>query len=162
MATVKMNYSATNTALTITLANLSNLAARSSAYIDNSSDLYLDASLRVKIGIGTTTGTDNAVYVFGYGSEDAVNFGGNYTSGTDATIVTSGANFPLLGVVSTATFPSVTSTDYTLYIGSVANAFGGILPKYWGVVLLNSTGASLVNTSTNHAVTFTGIYNTII
>ena len=161
MATAKIGYSTTNTALTITLANLSNLAGRASNYVDNSTNLYMDAALRVKVGAGTTTGSDNAVYVYGYGGEETSNFGGCFTSGTDAAVTTSGANFPLLGIVSTATFPPVTSTDYTLYIGSVANAFGGNLPKYWGVMIVNSTGASLVNTAANHAITFTGISQTI-
>jgi hypothetical protein len=157
MATSSIGYSTTNTAITITLANLGNLAARASTYVDNSSTLYLDATLRVQCGIGTTTGSDNAVYIYGYGGQDTSYFGGNFTSGTDAAITTSGANFPLLGVMQTATFPPVTSTNYTYYVGSVANAFGGTLPKYWGVVILNSSGASLVNTAANHVVTYTGI-----
>jgi hypothetical protein len=162
MATIKTAYSTTNTAITITLAALGNNAGRSSAAVDNSTNLYLDAVLRCKVGIGTTTGTDNAVYVYGYGSEDNVNFGGNFTSGTDAAITTSGANFVPLGVISTATFPPVTSTDYTLYVGSVANSFGGNLPKYWGVAILNASGGSLVNTAANHAITYTGIQATSV
>jgi hypothetical protein len=160
MATVhKITYSTTNTAISITLAALANLAARSSAYVDNSSNVYLDASIRAKVGIGVLSGTDNAVYLYGYGSEDAVAFSG-FTSGTDAAVLTTSANFPLMGVITTNVFNPVTSTDYTFYIGSVANAFGGNLPKYWGVVVDNRSGGALVNTAANHVITYTGIYAT--
>lgn len=159
MSTVhKLTYSTTNTAITITLANLSSGAYRSSTYVDNSSNVYIDAMVRVKVGIGTTTGSDQAVYVYGYGSEDATNFNG-LTSGSDATIVTSGTNFPMLGVISCKDNP-FTSTDLTILIGSVASAFGGILPKYWGVVVGNLSGGTLVNTAANHAVSYSGVYYT--
>lgn len=158
MADIKLAYSTTNTALSITLANLSNAAARSSASISNATNLFIDASLTVKVGIGTTTGTDNAVYVYGYGSYDSVLFGGQ-TSGTDASVVTTPTNLPLLGVISYVN-PPFTSTDLTIHIGSVANAFGGNLPKYWGVVVDNRSGGSLVNTATNHKVEYQGIYAT--
>jgi hypothetical protein len=157
--THKITYSTTNTAITITLANLSNAAARSSDYVDNSSNVYIDASVRVKVGTGVTTGTDNAVYVYGYGAEDTTNFGG-WTSGTNAAILTTMSNMPLLGIVSTGLLPPFTSTDLTIYIGSVASSFGGNLPKYWGVVLDNRSGASLVNTAANHAISYTGVYYT--
>jgi hypothetical protein len=159
MSTVhKITYSATNTAMTITLANLSNSAYRSSSYVDNSSNVYIDAMVRVKVGIGTTTSSDQAVYVYGYGSEDGVLFD-SLSSGTDATIITSGSNINLLKVISCKDNP-FTSTDLTCHIGSMAQGFGGNLPKYWGVVIGNFSGGSLVNTSANHAVTYTGIYYT--
>lgn len=158
MADAKIAYSTTTTAFSITLANLSNVAARSSAYVDNSTNLYLDASVTVQIGIGTTTGTDNAVFVYGYGGADTTNFGG-WTSGTDAAVLTTMSNMPLLGVVALG-LPPFTSTNLRLYIGSVAQSFGGNLPKYWGVVIDNRSGGSLVNTATNHFVTYQGIYAT--
>ncbi len=160
MATVhNITYSATNTAMTITLAALSNVAARCSNSIDNSSTLYLDASVFVQIGIGTTTGTDNAIYVYGYGGYDNSNFGGEgaYALGADGAVLTTPSNLPLLGVMSTNLFASVTSTNYQMFIGSVANSFGGVLPKYWGVVIDNRSGAALVNTATNHYVSYSGI-----
>jgi hypothetical protein len=159
MATVhNTTYSATNTAMTITLANLSNAAARSSVYVDNSTTLYFDATVRVKIGNATVTGTDNAVYVYGYGGQDTTCFGG-WSSGTDAAVLTTPTNMSLLGVISYVN-PPFTSTNLCLYIGSVAQAFGGNLPKYWGVVVDNRTGASLVNTATNHSISYSGIYAT--
>lgn len=158
MADAKIAYSSTNTAVSITLANLGNASARSSAAIDNSSNLYLDATLTVKIGNGTTTGTDNAVYIYGYGSQDNSLFGGP-TSGTDAAVLTTPTNLVQLGIISYSN-PPFTSTDLSLYIGSVALAFGGNLPKYWGIVVDNRTGASLVNTAANHSVTYQGVYAT--
>lgn len=158
MATVhNITYSTTNTAMTITLANLSNAAARSSVYIDNSSTLYFDASLLVKVGNAVTTGTDNAVYIYGYGSQNTTLF--PVSSGTDAAVVTTPTNLPLLGIISYSN-PPFTSSNLTLYVGSLAQSFGGNLPEYWGIVIDNRTGASLVNTATNHSVTYSGVYST--
>jgi hypothetical protein len=156
MATVhNTTYSTTNTAVTITLANLSNAAARSSSSISNATNLFLDANLSVMVGIGVTTGTDQAVYIYGYGSQDGTQFNG-WTSGTDAAVLTTPTNMPLLGVISCVN-PPFTSTDLSLYIGSVAQSFGGTLPKYWGVIVDNRSGGSLVNTAANNVIEYQGI-----
>lgn len=154
MATTNISYTAASTT-SITLANLSNAAARTSLAIDNTTTKYIDVTMQVKVTNGTTTGTDNAVYIYGYGSVDGTTFA-TPSSGTDASIVTTPTNLPLLSIISYSN-PPYSDTPLTVHIGSVANAFGGIMPPYWGIVIDNRTGASLVNTAANHSVTFRGI-----
>lgn len=154
---IKIEY-ATSSPLTITLANLSNATARESNAIDNSTNKFLDAMVYVQVGIGQTTGTDLAVYLYTYGSED----GTNYTypaTGADAVIVTTPTNLTLLKVISTQV-PPFTDTNFKTVIGSVATAFNGILPRKWGIVVDNRSGGSLVNTAANHSVSYTGVYAT--
>lgn len=154
MATLSVSYSASSTTA-ITLANLSNAAARTSLKIDNTGTKYVDAIMQVKVTNATTTGTDNAVYIYGYGSVDGTTFA-TPSSGTDAAVVTTPTNLPLLGIISYSN-PPFSDTPLTVHISSVANVFGGILPPYWGIAIDNRTGASLVNTAANHSVTFQGI-----
>lgn len=154
------------TALTVT--NLHSLASSatagwSSASIDNSSTLYFDALVAVHIAaVNTAPGSDKTIYVFAYGSTDGSIFTSTGTSG--GTVGTEGA----------LTFPSVSTLPILMpLIGKVAypvqnkaldggpfsvrRAFGGVLPKYWGVAILNFSGFTLA--ASGNTVKWMGVYN---
>jgi hypothetical protein len=44
-----------------------------------------------------------------------------------------------------------------LVIGSIASAFGGIMPRKWGFVIQNFTGQVLDATEGNHQKTYSGV-----
>ena len=83
MATTKVAY-ASSASLTITLNSLGNGSARESTAIDNSSNLYLDAHVRVSISAGSVSGAP-LVSVYAYGSEDGSVYPDPVT-GSDAAI----------------------------------------------------------------------------
>ena len=161
-STVYVSYG-TSQALTCTMANLATGAARTSDAQDNSGSALraLDALLSVKLAInsGADTGNDNAVYVYLYGTEDDTNFTHNAT-GVDAayTLATSTEAGNLIGPY-VIDFP--TATNHAIHVGgpwSVANAFGGNLPRKWGIIVWNRTNGSL-STSTVVTVSYTLINN---
>lgn len=140
MATVSESYG-TSTAFTITLASLANNGSRASTAVSNTSTLALDAlvSLVVKTNASGVSST-GYLTVYAYGT---TNGGSNYTegaTGTDGAItLTSPTNLRPIGIINAV----ATATTYTAGPFSVANAFGGSLPSSWGIVVTNSTGATL-------------------
>lgn len=117
--------------------------------------MFVDAlvSVTAKLATGTPAG-DKALYVYAYGSEDGTNYGDNAT-GTDAAItLRSPTNLRVVGVISA---PDSGGLTYKGQPMSVAAAFGGVLPRKWGIVLLNATGVALSATGGDHSVKFTGI-----
>lgn len=154
---ILQKYGTSNQAFTVTnLHSLGNstTAVWNSDAIDNSSNLFVDALVTVKIKTHATTGVTNGVaYVYAYGTVD----GG--TSYTDAVDGTEGAhttitypNLRLIGTVSCATV----NTTYTGGPFSVAQAFGGVLPQKWGIVIMNQTGNTL--NASGSSATWQGVY----
>lgn len=157
MADIKQGL-ASSAALTITLASLASsaTAGRESTAISNATNLYLDALVQVKVKLATgTPANDKAVYVYAYGSEDATDYGGDAT-GTDAAYTQKDpTNLRLLGVIAC---PDSGALTYRMNPVSVASAFGGALPRSWGIVVRNYTGVAL--DSTGNEATYSGIYAT--
>lgn len=115
-----------------------------SAVVDNTSDKYLDALVQVVLDFANTApGADKKVYVFAYGGIES----GVYTnpaSGSQGaiTVVNFQANesaFKLIGAVPYTTQDEVAESQPM----AVAQAFGGVLPPYWGLILMNRSGAAL-------------------
>lgn len=161
MATVTTNYAAA-ASLTLTVTSLADGGYRESTAVDNSSNKYVDALVGGKIQIGAPT-ADGTIAIYAYGSYDGTEYTAGVT-GTDGTITwgTTGStgldgfnNLPLLGVISVDATDDNDDARWGPY--SVAQAFGGILPTKWGVVVKNSTGASLHATGTNNECQFMGI-----
>ena len=156
--TDKISY-ATSTGITCTLASLASsaTAGRSCAAVDNTTNLYDDAMLYIAVKTSASAlANDKACYVYLFGSEDGTNYNGSSAEaeGTDAAVTfDSPTNLKGPFVLSC---PAV-STTYKLVIGSVASAFGGIMPRKWGFVLQNYTGQALDSTEGNHTKTYTGI-----
>jgi len=164
MATIKPSY-ATPVAIACTVANLADGGYRESDYVDNSTNLYMDAHVGGKIQVGTVT-TDGQIEIWAYGSWDGVDYSGGL-AGVNETVTWSATPTPasasaegynqlkLLGVVSVDT----TDDDNDIEFGpfTVAPAFGGIMPEKWGIVVKNSTGVALHATGTNNSIKYRGI-----
>lgn len=141
----------------LTTTNLQTLASSStagwaSAAIDNSTNLYLDALVRVHAALASgSPGSDKAVYVYVYGSEDGSNYTDN-APGTEGTLTfRSPTNMKLIGTIWT---PDSGALTYKGGPFSVASAFGGILPVKWGIGVINFTGLAF----TAAVVAYNGVY----
>lgn len=159
MASVKLVYG-TTTAITITLNSLahSDTAGRESTAVDNGTNLFLDALVTVIGTIATgTIGHDKCIYVWAYGSEDNTTFTGNVT-GTDAAITLDDPTpLKLVQVIPTPT--AGTSDKVYTAIFPIAQAFGGVLPRKWGIVVRNSTGIDFE--AHGCSASYSGIYETV-
>jgi hypothetical protein len=155
MATLNIAY-ASPAAITATLTSLADGAYRQSAAVDNSVNLYVDALVggSVQTGTSPTANTTIRVYAYGQRSDD-----GDYTagaSGSDAAYTADGEE-GLLKLLEIIVVDATSNQDYEWGPVSVAQAFGGILPRKWGLVVLNSTGAALNATGTNNEQKYVGI-----
>ena len=153
MTVVREKFDA-SAAFTITLASLTNNSARESTAVDNTSALYLDALVRlqIKLQAGSPSGTIN---IYAYGSEDGSNYGDNATGSDAAVTMRSPTNLVLIGVINTPTSGALTYKSQPM---TVARAFGGVLPRKWGIVVENKCGITFDATEGNHAKAYTGIY----
>lgn len=158
MADAKQAFG-TSTALTITLNNLASsaTAGRESAVVDNTTDKFLNALVTViaKLAAGTPA-NDKAVYVYAYGSEDGTNFTDNVTGSDAAITLRDPTNLRLIGVIAT---PDSGGLSYKSHPMSVKAAFGGVMPRKWGIVVRNYSGVALE--SSGCSASFSGIYETI-
>lgn len=162
MAGTPTNISyATETAITITLASLASsaTAGRESFQIDNTSNKYLDAMVYIEIPTlaTTTSANDKCTYVYAYGGLGADDFTDTAIGSDSALTLKTPTNLTLVKVIS---MPD-TSTTYKATIGSIANAFGGNMPKYWGIVVQNFSALTFNGTENNFTKHYVGITNTI-
>jgi hypothetical protein len=149
---------------TMTVTNLHSLASSAtagwqSAVVDNTSDLYLDALVNIVLDFANTTPANSkGVYVYAYGGIESGVYS-NPASGSEGTItlvdVTVNAqNLKLIGFIPYTTQDEVAESGPI----SVAAGFGGVLPPFWGVVLLNHSGAALAGSG--NTVKWRGAYQT--
>jgi len=160
MTTTKIAYAAA-TALTLTLASLASdtnlLAGRESTVVDNSSNLYTDVVLQGKIKTGTTTAaTVIEIWVYAIANDATTYVAG--ATGSDANL--SIANSGVKRLMKLAAQIDVTDTTArTYYFGgiSIAQLFGGRMPKKFGTFVVHNTGANLDATGGNHSIEYVGI-----
>ena len=153
MPTLSNNY-ATSAELTLTATSLADGAWRQSAAIDNGTNLYLDALLGGSLQVGTTPTDGGTIDVYLYADID----GALYTagaSGSDAAYTADGEEL-LLFDFATIVVDATSDVDYVFGPRSVREVFG-VMPKKWGVVIENNTGATLHATGTNNTLAFYGI-----
>jgi hypothetical protein len=158
---IKNKYGTSNQAITCSLApggtGLANGSARQSAAVDNSTNVFQDALVFVKVKTGasgvTATGTVN---VYAVATADG---GTTYTdgaTGSDAAITMAvPPNARLIGVINAV----ANATTYSGGPFSVAAAFGGVLPDHWAIVIENKTGGALDTTEANHGKWYQGVYS---
>jgi hypothetical protein len=153
---IQNKYGTNNQAITITLASLASAAARASTVVDNTSNVFQDAlvSLKVKSNAAGTSAS-GYVNVYAYATTDG---GTTYTesaTGSDAGItLTSPPNAIRIGSLNVV----ANATTYPAGPFSVAAAFGGSLPDHWGIIVENQSGAALDSTEGNHLKTYQGVY----
>ena len=103
MSDIKSKYGSNNQAITCTFTSLANNGQRSSAALDNSSNLFLDAlvSVKVKTNASGTLAT-GYVNVYAYATTDGGTTygGGEANMGTDAGVtLASPPNLVLIGTI---------------------------------------------------------------
>lgn len=145
MADIKTKYGTSNQPITITLNGLLDDAYRASEAIDNTTNLFLDALVQLKIdtaNVGAPTG-DNNVLVYAYGTSDGGTTYSGAASGSDAAygavagqLIT---NCRLIGVIAVDAQNEIFESEPM----SVAGAFGGKLPSHWGIIVRNQIGQTL-------------------
>lgn len=161
MANVLEAFGTNGQTFTCTLLSLASAAARESTVVDNTSNLYLDAlvMLKVKTHASSAPTGDKAVYVYAYGTVDNGTTYPDAVTGSDAGItLNSPGNLRLLGAV----FCAAAATTYKGGPWSVASVFGGVLPAKWGIVVQNSTGFSLsAGAEGDFAKLWQGVYTSV-
>lgn len=154
MATTVMNY-ASEAGITITLNSLADGGIRASTSIDNTTSKYIDAL--VMGVIRGATSADGYAYVYAYGSTDGgTKFSGSVT-GTDAAYGGSAGqvkeNLKFLGAVKV----DAGAEDFECGPWSVAQAFGGILPEDWGIVVEWIDSGTVALDSSNNVMRYQGV-----
>lgn len=159
MADIKQAFQSTQN-FTLTLASLASsaTAGRESTAVDNSSNLYLDAICQVSVKLQTgTPGSDKAVYIYAYGSVDGTNYTDNATGSDAAITLRDPTNARLVCVIPV---PDSGAVTYESSPFSIAQAFGGILPPKWGIIVRNYTNVTLSATEGDHFYKYRGVYST--
>jgi len=155
MADIKQKFGSANQAMTITIASLTNGSAREGTAIDNTTDLFFDVKVTVKVKSGASgTSTSGSVNVYAYATVDG---GSNYTSGcTGSDAAYSGRlnNLLYLGSIDVVANATTYSATFNL---SRAFGYGGI-PAKWGIVIENQSGGTLDATGGNHSAIYQGVY----
>jgi hypothetical protein len=152
MAALKIAY-VNAAAITATLNSLANAAARRAAAVDNSSNLYDDALVQVSITTAAAaTSATGYVAVYAYASGDQ---GTLYETGgaTDAGHTLRGDE-KLLGY-----FAAIANSTVYTGVFNVAKAYGGVLPRNWGVIVENRTGAAFA--ASGNSVNYQGVTYTV-
>lgn len=164
MATTTWNYAITAT-ITMDLANLASsstfVAGRESSEIDNTTNKYIDALVQGSVSVGTTPTANTTITVYVWGSDTSLATTAiDVLDGTDSaeTLTNTGVlNALKLGA---AIFVPANTSDvaYPVLPFSVAQLFGGVMPKYWGLYVAHNTGVNLRNTAVNtNSFKFVGI-----
>ena len=149
----------TATALTITLASLATSAGltvgRQSTVADNTSDLGIDAIVQAQITVGTTPTANTWIELWAFGTADGTVYGGAAGASDAGLTPTDKSTMRLLEVI-----PVPVTTSNVAYISgshSIQNAFGGTMPRKWGVFVTHNTGVNLNATGGNHTVKYTAV-----
>jgi hypothetical protein len=156
MADLKQAFGS-STAITATLASITGAgAARESTVVDNGTNLFLDVMVyvAVKLQAGSPSG-DRAIFIWAYASEDGTNYTDNATGSDAAITLRVPTNLRPLGTINT---PDSGGLTYKSGPMSLAAAFGGVIPRKWGIVVQNLTGVTFSATEGDHAKSYTGIY----
>ncbi len=158
---ITQKFGSNNQALTCSLApggtGLVNNGARQSTAVDNTSNLFQDVLVFIKIKSGASgTSASGVVNVYVFATVDG---GTTYTENagaSDASItLTSPPNARLIGQLNVV----ANATTYYSALMSVAAAFGGVMPDHWGIIIENKTGGTLDTTEANHAKLYQGVYS---
>jgi len=143
-----------NVTHTITLASLASdtnlLAGREGTAIDNAgTDDAIDAMVGGKVTTGTSPTAARQIEIWLSGSYDGTSYAGAAT-GSDANLtLVEKTLLKLLTIIPTGSTSNVTHTWGPF---SVAQAFGGTMPRKWSVFVVHNTGVNLNSTGGNHEV----------
>lgn len=129
--------------------------------VDNTGTIYVGAELAIRLNPQAgTPGASKVFIVYAYGSTNNTNYGdtGASTSGACGTqgslnfpdVTTTPNNLKRLGVINCLITDIPVQADF-----NVESVFGGRLPPYWGIAIVNHAGVTL--DSTGNSVKWRGI-----
>lgn len=167
MASVKLAYGSQATYMGDTsLQNFasSTTAGKQGSVVDNSTDLYDDYLVQIKIVTASSpaAANDKAIYVYAAGAIDAsspVYAGMPAASGTEGSYTFDDANYNPLALLGIVPVTAVSKT-YVATFG-VAAAFGGMCPIKWVPVVRNYGGVTTSNTAGDNWLKAQGVYYTV-
>ena len=163
MATATVNYSS-NTTITMDLSSLASsatwVAGRESSEIDNTTNKYIDALVQGKVKVGTTPTANTSINIYVWGADTSLATTAiDVLDGTDSaeTLTNTGVLYSALKLGAVINV-LVNTSDVTYNVApfSVAQLFGGVMPKYWGLYVAHNTGVNL-NASNANLFSFNGI-----
>lgn len=163
MSDIKIKYPSTSSvAITIGLASLADdntnkIAGRESTAVDNTTDLDLDHLVSGLITVGTSPTVDRQIEIWAYAARSIATGTPTYPDvldGTDSAETMTSRNVLLsaLRLVAAITVDATSDRGYVFAPVSVAQLFGGSLPPFWGLFVVNCTGVALHATSGNHVI----------
>jgi len=139
------------------------IGGRESDEIDNTSTLFVDVLVKGQVTVGTITVADTSILVYVWGSDESLGTTPiDDLDGVDAarTLTNTGVLNSALKIGAVITI--LVDTDditYDIQEFSVADLFGGVMPKFWGLYVTHNTGANLNATNDNlfsyHGITYT-------
>lgn len=157
MATFRPLY-ANSSSLTVT--NLQSLGSSTtvfwqSAKQTNASALYDDVLVQVtlKTQNSGSVSAPSCAFIWAVASVDNSTWPDAYT-GSEGTFTAQDANGFLFALLDTIAIGAI-NTSYGLVPLSLAQAFGGTLPEYWGLVIRNACGTAFA--SSGNAVAIQGV-----
>lgn len=144
---------------TITLASLASdtnlVAGREGTAIDNAgTELAIDAMVGGKVMTGTSPTASRQIEIWLAGSYDGTSYSGAAT-GSDANLTP--AEKTLLKLLTIIPTVNTSNKAYPWGPFSVAQAFGGAMPRKWSVFVVHNTGVALNATGGNHEVKHTPV-----
>lgn len=169
MATVKIAYSS-NTTITMDLSALASsstfIAGRESSQIDNSSNLYVDAIVSGRFIVGTTPTLPCQLNVYVWGADTSLATTAiDVLDGTDSAETltnTTVLNSALRLGASIQILVNTSNITYDIAPFSVAQLFGGVMPKFWGLyVAHNHTAALKTDAGNTNSFRFNGVTYTV-
>jgi hypothetical protein len=159
-ADVKTKYPATSTvAITAAIASLASdtnlLAGRAGTAVDNTTNLDLDHRVGGVIKTGTSPTVNTTIEIWVYGPRKVVTGTPTYPdsiTGTDANKTMTSANVKnaALKLAAIITVDATTGRSYDIAPFSIAQLFGGTMPEFWGLFIVQNTGAALDSTGGSH------------
>lgn len=163
MTTMTINYGSVNN-ITISPENVASssdfTAGVESAAIDNSTDKFVDVLVSGTWTSGTTPTAGTQVNAFVYAQQDDTPTYPDVLDGTASaeTMTSAGVMSGALKFLGSLNITTNTSNRaYYLAPTSVAQLFGGIMPKRWGLFISHNTGVNSNSTAGNHAWKYQGI-----
>ena len=141
------------------LANSITSVAQSDAITTSTTTNVADTLVQIALAVGASSPNQNTnIYIYAFGSIDGTYLPGAAASteviSNTASVVTLSANstnIKLLGAI----YCHTASTTFTSEPMSIAAAFGGIVPKKWGIIVQNQTGVAL--SATGHSAKYTEV-----
>lgn len=173
MASIKESLGGTAVLTSVIAAAVTNYAATETTVAVNTSNLYLDANLIVRIQMGGTAATGDS-WILLSSSLDGTNFSTPATGSAAAITIPqidklggeqtgqfhAGTNLVVLGKMNMN--GTATTATATANFGSIAQAFGGNLMPQWGAVVVNATGTAYGTTTANNIVWYDGVFATSV